>query len=284
MLEGYQEKIVFKKFIFIVISYIFIQLGAFAAERNTTISIDVGKDEQGNTNSLVSADMGLRNSKRIFFGVGNSKIPSGTEIIDNSLAFVGLSKKFSDHWKLTGMLEYSGLKNAYTLFSASAGMRFSTNSVFVELVPALRRIKLTTIGNKHLFVGSAALGLKTGVHIGDHFRLSGSAYTYTYSDDVSQLASFASTRFFNEKTLLLSSGLLEKAYNVETGLDFESFSVSIGKNQSVSAIDFSDSDYVYSVFDYYFSEAWSMSVFLGKYLNTPSDQDNFSSLSVNYSF
>lgn len=273
-----------KKSIFIVIAFILSHLAAFAAERNTTISIDVGKDELGNVNSMLSADMGLKNSKRIFFGAGKNDIPSGTEIIENNLAFVGLSKKFSEQWKLTGMVEYSGLRDAFTIFSTSAAIRYSHPSVFVELVPALRRINLTTLSNKHIIVSSSALGLKAGVYIGDHFRLSANAFSYTYSRDVSQLASFASTRFFNIKTLLLSSGLLEKSYNVEMGLDFEILSVSFGKNRSVSAIDYSESDYIYTVLDYYFSDAWSMSLLYGEYQDTPPNQNNYSSLTVNYSF
>lgn len=274
----------FKKFFIVVFSYLFIHLYAVAESRDTTISIDVGSDEQGNTNSMVSGDLGLSDSKRVFFGVGKSKIPSGSTTIDSNLAYGGLSKKFTDHWKMSGMIEYSGLKDAYSLVSISAPGRYSHDSFFVELVPAFRSIKLTTIANKQLTVRSGALGLKTGVYIGDHFRLSGSAYTYKYSHDVSLLASFASTRFFNETTLLLSSGLLEKSYNIETGLDFESISVSLGKNQSISAIDHTTSDNVYVAFDYYFSDAWGMGILVGEYLNTPADQNNYSSLSVNYSF
>ncbi len=276
-----------KKSIFIVVIYLVSHLAVSAVERNTTVSLDVGSDEQGNTNSMISVDMGLTHSKRLFFGAGKSKIPlttSGTKIIESSLAFVGLSDQFNDQWKLTGMLEYSGLRDDYTMLSTSAAMRYSHPSVFFELVSALRRINLTTLSSKHLIVSSSALGLKAGVYIGDHFRLSANAYSYTYSRDVSQLASFASTRFFNVKTLLLSSGLLEKSHNLETGLDFESLSVSIGVNRSVSAIDFNTSDYIYSVFDYYFSDAWSLSLLLGKYQDTAEDQNNFSSLTVNYSF
>ena len=120
--------------------------------------------------------------------------------------------------------------------------------------------------------------------MGDHFRLSGSAYSYNYSHDVSKFASFASSRFFNEKSLVLSSGLLEKSYNAEAGLDFNVFSVSPGKNRSVSAIDFSNSDYVYSAFDYYLTPSWTISALLGKYLDTPEDKNNFSSLAVTYAF
>ena len=279
--------IVRNKFISIVLSYLFIHLAVFAESIDTyttNISVEVGKDEQNNTNSLVSADMGLSNSKRIFFGVGKSKIPSGADTIDSNLAFVGLSKKHSDDWKLTGSLEYSGLRNAYTMFSTSAGVRYNQNNYYLELVPAIRSISLTTTTNKHLIISSGALGLKTGVYLGDHFRLSGSAYSYNYSRDVRQSASFTSSRFFNVETLLLSSGLLKKYYNLETGLDFYSFSVSLGKNSSVSAIDNSNSDYIYSVVDYSITGAWRVSILFGEYLNTPADQNNYSSLTVSYSF
>lgn len=273
-----------KKSTFIILSSIFIQASAYAETKNTTISLEIGKDEQNNINSMVSADTGLSDSKRLFFGVGKSKTPSGADTIDNNLAFVGLSNKYSDDWKLTGSLEYSGLKNAYTMFSTSAAIRYNQNNYFVELVPAIRSINLTTLSKKHLIISSAALGLKTGVYVGEHFRLSGSAYSYNYSRDVSQLASFASSRFFNVKTLLLSSGLLKKSYNLETGLDFDSFAISLGKNRSVSAIDDSSSDYIYSAIDFYITEALGVSVLFGEYLNTPADRNNYSSLSVNYSF
>ena len=216
--------------------------------------------------------------------MGKSKIPSGNDIIESNLAFVGISKKYSDDWKLTGTLESSGLKNAYTMFSTSAGIKYSQDDYYIEFDPALRRISLTTLSNRQLIVTSAALGIKAGLYLGRHFRLSGNTYSYSYSADVSKLASFASTRFFNVKTLLLSSGLLKKSYNIETGLDFDFFSVSIGKNRSISAIDNSASDYVYSVLDYYISDEWSVSVLFGEYLNTPSDQNNYTSLTVNYSF
>jgi len=261
-----------------------INFNAFAESKNTTISVEVGKDEQNNTNSLMSVDMNLSNSKQLFFGAGKSKTPSGSEIIENNLAYVGLSKKFSNDWKLTGMLEYSGLKDAFSMFSASSAIRYSQDSYFLELVPAIRSIKLTTLSNKDVFISSSALGIKTGIYLGEHFRLSGNVYSYNYSQDVSKLASFASTRFFNVKTLLLSSGLLDKSYNVETGLDFDSLSFSVGKNRSVSAIDYSNSDYVYSVLDVYITDAWGLSLLYGEYLNTPEDQNNFSSLTVNYSF
>jgi len=261
-----------------------VSFSAFAESGDTTISLDVGKDEQNNINSLLSVDMGLSEIQRLFFGLGKSKIPSGNDTIESNLAFVGISKKYNNDWKLSGTLESSGLRGAYTMFSTSAGIQYNQQHFFVEFAPAIRRINLTTLSNKNIQVSSAALGLKAGLYLGQHFRLSGNTYTYSYSADVGKLASFASTRFFNVKTLLLSSGLLKKSYNVETGLDFDSFSVSIGKNKSISAIDNSASDYVYSVLDYYFSDAWSASVLFGEYLNTPSNQNNYSSLTINYSF
>ncbi len=273
-----------KKFILIIIPCFLIIFTTSANERNTTLSLEVGKDEQGNTNSMLSADLTLNKKMHVFFGVGNSKTPSGNDVIDNNLAFVGLSNRFTQDWKLTGMIEYSGLKDAFTMVSTSAAMRYSHPNVFVELVPAFRRIRLTTLGNRQLIVNSTALGVKSGVYLGDHFRLSGSAYSYNYSSDVSKLASFNSIRFFDFKTLFLSSGLLKESYNIETGLDFNSFSISAGKNHSVSAIDFTDSDYGYLVLDYFFSDAWSMSVLAGKYEDIPEDENNFSSLRVNYSF
>ena len=151
-------------------------------------------------------------------------------------------------------------------------------------MPALRKIKLTTLLNREVVVSSTALGLKSGLYLGKYFRLSGSVYSYSYSRDPSKLASVKITRFFSKNTLLLSSSLLTKSYNLETGLDFDSFSISVGKNRSVSAIDNTSSDYVYSVLDYYLSEAWSLSFLYGEYLDAPENENNYSSLSLSYSF
>jgi hypothetical protein len=182
------------------------------------------------------------------------------------------------------MFEFSGLKDAFTMFSASAPIRLSKESFYFEVIPALRTISLTTLNNNKVHIGSSALGLKAGVFFGDHFRLSGSAFSYSYSADVSKLANFASSYYFNENSLILSSGLLEKSYNAEAGLDFNAFSVSLGKNRSVSAIDIANFDYVYAVFDYYLTQSWTISALLGKYLDTPEEQDNYSSLAVTYAF
>lgn len=280
----FKEYFVLRITILAVIS-IFTCFPALASnERNTTLSIEAGKDESGNRNTMISADIRLNATQNVFFGAGSSEVPSGSVIIKNNQAYGGFSNKFSDKWKITGILDYSGLKDAFTMVSISAGMKFSIPVFYLELVPAYRRIKLTTLNNRHVFINSGGLGVKSGVYLGDHFRLSGSAYTYNYSRDVSLLASFASTRFFSTNTLLLSSGLLEETKNIETGLDFTNFSLSLGRNKSISAIDFSESNYGYIVFDYYFSDAWSMSIFAGKYDDTPEDQDNFSSLTVSYAF
>ena len=267
-----------------VISILGFFLVCFNVYADTTISVDVGKDEQENTNSMLSVDTGLNKSKRLFFGAGNSKGPSGSQTVENKIAFIGMSKKMNDDWKLKGMLEYSGLRDAFTMYSTSFATKYSQENYYIEFVPAIRRISLTTLSKRKINISSSALGFKTGLFLGDHFRLSGSAYSYNYSKDVSALASFASTRYFNVKTLLLSSGLLKNSYNTEAGLDFDSFSFSVGKNRSVSAIDYSKSDYVYSVVDYYISDAWSLSLLYGEYANTPEDQNNFSSLTVNYTF
>ena len=144
------------------------------------------------------------------------------------------------------------------MYSTSLATKYSQKNYYVEFVPAIRRISLTTLSKKKINVSSSALGFKAGVYLGDHFRLSGNAYSYSH--DVSKLASFASTRYFNVKTLLLSSGLLKNSYNTEAGLDFDSFSISVGKNRSVSAIDYTNSDYVYLVADFYVSDAWGLSL------------------------
>lgn len=267
-----------------VILYVFTVLSAIAAPNSSSVSIDKGSDEQGNKNSAVSVKLSLDNSKQLTFGLGKNEVLSGTQSINNNFMYVGLFKKTSDELKIGGMLEYSGLKNQFTMVTTSIPVRFSKTNYYFEVVPAIRNIKLTTQLNKTITVSSTALGLKTGIYLGEYFRLSGSAYSYNYARDVSLLATFQSTRYFNERTLMLSSGLLKKSYNVEAGLDFNSFSVSLGSNRSISAIDDTRSDYTYTVLDYYLSDSWTLSALFGEYLNTPADQNNYSSLSVSYAF
>lgn len=278
------ENKVLKKIILSVMFYFFTILTAGAASNSSSISIDIGSDEQGNKNTAVAVDLSLNNSKQIMFGMGKNEVLSGAETINNNFLYFGLSKKVSEDWKVTGMIEYSGLNDQFSMVSTSVPVRFTQDSYFLEVIPALRTISLSTLNNKNLFVSSTALGVKAGWYIGKYFRLSGSAYSYAYSRDVSKLATFTSTRYFNEKALVLSSGLLKRSYNMEAGLDFDSFSISAGKNRSVSAIDNSNSDYIYTVFDYYLSDSWSLSLLYGEYLNTPADENNYTSVSVSHSF
>lgn len=238
--------------------YYIVVLSAVAASNSSSISVDFGSDEQGNKNTSIAVDLSLDNTKQIMFGAGRSVVPIGTETANNDFLYFGLSKKLSEEWKVTGMIEYSALNDEYSMVSTSVPVRFTEDTYFIEVVPAIRSINLSTLNNKKLFVSGTALGFKAGWYIGKYFRLSGSAYSYAYSRDLSKLAAFQSTRYFNENALLLSSGLLKRSYNMETGLDFNSFSISAGKNRSVSAIDNSNSDYIYAVFDYYLSDAWSL--------------------------
>jgi len=262
----------------------FVVFSAYASSNDSSVSIDVGSDEQGNNSSSVAVKLSLNSTKQIMFGVGRTKVPAGIETINNNFHYFGLSKKVSENWKLTGMVEYSGLKDAFSMISTSVPVRFTQDNYYLEVVPALRTISLSTLNNKKLFVSSSALGFKGGWYIGKYFRLTGSAYSYAYSRDVSKLATFQSTRYFNENALLLSSGLLKRSYNMEMGLDFDSFSVSAGKNRSVSAIDNSNSDYIYTVLDYFISDSWGISLLYGEYLNTPEDRNNYTSVSVSHSF
>ncbi len=264
--------------------YFLAVLNAVAASNSSSVSVEIGSDEQGNKNTAVAVDLSLDNTKQIMFGAGRSVVPTGADTINNNFLYFGLSKELSEDWKVTGMIEYSGQKDEFSMVSTSVPVRFTQDTYFLEVVPAIRTISLSTQNNKKLFVNSTALGLKAGWFIGKYFRLSGSAYSYSYSRDVSKLATFQSTRYFNEKTLLLSSGLLKRSYNMETGLDFDSFSISAGKNRSVSAIDNSNSDYIYTVLDYYLSDSWSLSLLYGEYLNIPADQNNYTSISVSHSF
>ena len=273
-----------KKILYATFIYTFIIPVAFSTTKETTISLDFGQDELDNTSSILSVDMDLENSKRLFWGLGKNKTFLANKFIENNISFIGLSKKMNDDFKITGMLELSGLKDAFTIFSTSAGVRYSQNYFYIELVPALRKVTLTTLSNREVKLSSTALGFKAGFFIGEHFRLSGSTYRYDYSRNVSVLSSFASTQFFNTQTLALSSSLLSESYNVEAGLDYDSFSVSLGKNSSISAIDNSSIDYAYSVLDYFLSDTWGLSLLFGKYLDTPANQDNYTSVTISYSF
>ena len=264
--------------------YFFMVLTAEAASNSSSISLDVGSDEQGNKNTAVAVEIALNSARQIMFGLGGNKVPAGVETINNNFLYFGLSKKLSEDWKVTGMIEYSDLKDQFSMVSVSIPVRFTQDTYFLEAIPAIRTIDLSTSNNKKLVVSSTILGLKAGWYIGKYFRLIGSAYSYSYSRDVSKLATYQSTRYFNENTLLLSSGLLKRSYNMETGLGFDSFSISAGKNRSISAIDNSNSDYIYTVFDYYLSDSWSLSLLYGEYLNTPADENNYTSVSVSYSF
>ena len=259
-------------------------LVVFQANAESSVTVDVGTDEQGSKNSSVAVNLARANDKEVMFGFGTSTVRTSGDPINNNFAYFGMSKKVSKNWKVTGLVDYSGLKDTYTMVSASVPVRYIQDSYYVELVPALRSIRLSTTTKRDVNVGSSGLGIKSGVYLGKHFRLSGSAYSYTYSQDISKLTSFGRTVFFSDNTLLLSSGLLDKSYNIETGLDFESFSVSLGKNRSISAIDSTNSDYMYVVLDYYLSKSWSISALLGEYLDVPKDQNNYSSIAVSYSF
>lgn len=259
-------------------------LVVFQANAESSVTVDVGTDEQGSKNSSVAVNLARANDKEVMFGFGSGTVLTSAEPINNNFAYFGVSKKVSKDWKVTGLVDYSDLKDTYSMVSASVPVRYIQDSYYVELVPALRSIRLSTTTKKDLNVGSTALGIKSGVYLGKYFRLSGSAYSYTYSQDVSKIPSIGRGIFFSDNTLLLSSGLLNKSYNIETGLDFESLSVSLGKNSSVSATDNTNSDDMYVVLDYYLSKSWSISALLGKYLDVPKDQDNYSSIAVSYSF
>lgn len=90
----------FKKFVFVVLSCIFIQFNVFAESISSFISIDVSKDEQANTSSTVSVDLALEDSKQVMFGFGQSEIPAGTETIDNELVFLEYRIKSQSNGRL----------------------------------------------------------------------------------------------------------------------------------------------------------------------------------------
>lgn len=272
------------KFVLSTTVYFLMVFHVIAAANSSSINIDMGTDEQGNKNSEISVKLSGNDTKNYLFGMGKSEVPSGIEIINNNFVYFGISNKVSKKWKVTGMIEYSDLKDAFSMITTSVPIRFSQDNYYVEFIPALRSIRLTTTGNKKLSVGSSAFGLKSAVFLGKHFRLSGNAYSYDYSADVSQTTTFGSARFFSGSTSLLTSDLLKKSYNIETGLDFDSFSVSLGKNKTISASDDMTSESIYAALDYYLSKTWGLSLLFGEYLNTPEDQNNYSSVAVNYSF
>ena len=276
--------ILLKQSVIILISAFVVSTSLWAAENKSSISVEIGRDEQGNKNSLVAVNLALDDEKNALFGFGKSEVPTSNELINSNLFYFGVSKKQSKNWKVTGMMEYAGQKDFFTTFSLSAPIRYSQNDYFLEVIPGWRNITLNTNFKKKVLISSQTLGLKAGLYAGEHFRVSGSVYSFTYNRNVAALSSPVIYNLFNDKTLSLSGGLLSKSYNLETGLDYDSFSWSLGSSRSISAIDNSSSDYIYTTFDYILSDKWSVGLLYGKYLKAPLDFDNYSSINVNYQF
>ena len=274
----------FKQSVVILISLFVVSTSLWASENNSSISVELGRDEQGNKNSFVGVDLALEDEKRALFGFGKSEVPTSGGPINSNLFYFGVSKKQSKNWKVTGMMEFLGQKDLFTTSSIIAPIRYSQNDYFLEVIPGWRNIALTTSSKKKVLISSQSFGLKAGLYAGDHFRVSTSAYSFSYSKNVAALSSPFIYNLFYDQTLSLSAGLLSKSYNLEVGLDYDSFFWSLGSNRSISAIDNSISDYVYTSFDYLLSDKWSVGLLYGKYLKAPVDLDSYSSLNVSYMF
>lgn len=256
-----------------------------ASELNSFINIEVGSDEQGNKNSAIAVVLGMDDGSEVEFGLGRSEIPLQTNDKTNShFIYIGLTDSLNEDWNVGVTLDSSGQRNAYTQLAVNVPFTYSQDNYSIGFVPVFRNLVLTTNQNNKVRINSPGLGIKGSIYPGDHFRFSASFYGYRYSRDVSKLASFGIARFFSEKTLLLSSGVLKSSANLEAGLDFESWSVSLGRYASVSAIDNSRSTTGYLVLDFYLSDAWTVSVSGGRYDDVPADEDSYSSLAVNYRF
>ena len=117
---------------------------AFAASKDSSVNVELGSDELGYKNSSVSVVLAGNNRKEFMFGLGSSQVITGNDPVNNNFAYFGLSKKASDKWKFTGMFEFSGLKDAFSMFSASAPIRFSQERFYIEAILAIPTISLTT--------------------------------------------------------------------------------------------------------------------------------------------
>ena len=256
-----------------------------AENLNSSVNLGLGTDEQGNRNSSISVVIGYEDGKDVEFGAGSTEVPllDATKTT-SSYVYIGVSDKLNEDWRIGGTVESSGQRRAYNQLSINLPFTYQQDNYSIGLVPVFRHFTLTTKTNKKVRVTSPGFGLKGSIYPGDHFRFSGSIYNYNYSNDVSQLANFAISRFFSEKTLLLSSGFLKSSANLEAGLDFEAWSISLGRNTSVSAIDASRSNTRYLALDFYLARRWTLSLTGGQYEGAPSDEDNFSSVAVDYRF
>lgn len=73
-----------------------ITFSVFASSNESSFSVDVGSDEQGNKSSLIAVDLSLDSVKNIMFGAGRTNVPVGAETVVNNFLYFGLSKKISD--------------------------------------------------------------------------------------------------------------------------------------------------------------------------------------------
>ncbi len=264
--------------IFVAGSLMAMSLGVNASSFN----LEMGNDEQGSSSSAVAVDISMSTKRDFLIGAGSTEVPATSTTLNSNFLYFGLRNQVSNSTSVTGMLEFSGVKGSFTMTSLSVPIRSSNDNGYFEFSPGFRNIRLTTTTKKQVLTTSTALGVKAGIYAGKHLRFGGSYFTYGYTRDVSKLSSFFATRYFNMDTLQLSSGLLKNLFSIDAGLDFEKFSVSVGKNTSISAIDNTTTEYVYTTLDYYISDRWGVGLLFGKYLNTPADQDNYTSVNLNY--
>ncbi len=255
--------------------------GTITAQADS-VSLESGVDEQGNHSIAFASSHAIEKKQTLLLGLGTTTLPGASGTISNNYVYAGLRYQRSKTLDMTGMLEYSGRNGSFTLFSASLPVRYSGRQAYIEFSPAYRSIRLNTTNGRIIDSSGSVLGIKTGVFVGQHLRLSGSAFAYQYSRDVSKLSSVLAARFLSLDTLQLSSGLLKNLYTIEAGLDFENTALTAGKNRSISAIDNSETNYLYLSMDYYLSQTWSVGLLFGKYLDTPADQDNYLSFNVSY--
>ena len=76
------------------ISLYFLMVFQVTADANTSsVSVDVGSDEQGNKSSAVSVVLPGSNSKEFMFGLGKSEVITGTDPVNNNFLYFGISQK-----------------------------------------------------------------------------------------------------------------------------------------------------------------------------------------------
>ena len=249
----------------------------------STITFETGRDNQNGESRLLDMNLAMQDGKRFLFGLGGDKQKTGTNLYNTGFIYLGLGSNPLKPVSVKGLLEFSGKRDQLTVFSASLPVTSKGKDSSFTFTPVIRNISLYTVGNKKVTVSSPAFGVSATTYVGKRGRLMGSAFFYDYSRNVAALTNLQVLRIFTEPTLLQASNLLKEKYVIETGMDYQDFSWSLGWNKSVSAVVPDDSEYAYVTTDFYLSSAWALNLLYGKYIKTSVDS-HFGSVAISYSF